>query len=110
MMTAHVEQVNDAHFNQVVLLSQWSVLVGFRPQWSGPCRALAPILDAAAGQYGGGSRRVTLNVDENPIVEPYRGQAIPHFNGLSRRQGKKRALAAVSGQEIARAFKTYGKN
>ena len=104
-MTSHIEEVNDDNFAQVVLDSERPVLMDFWAQWCGPCRALAPIVEAVAEQYAGSAQVVKLNVDDNPsVVEKYRIQAIPTLIVFRDGEEKKHILGAVSREEITRAI------
>jgi thioredoxin 1 len=44
------------------------VLVDFWAEWCGPCRRLAPTVDALASEYDGRATVGKMNVDENPGV------------------------------------------
>ena len=67
-MSEYVREVNERDFDQVVLKSKTVVLVDFWEQWCGPCRTLAPIVEATAKEHGHAVGVVKLNVDDSPAV------------------------------------------
>jgi thioredoxin 1 len=60
-----VLEVNDATFDQEVLKSDQPVLVDFWAVWCGPCKAIAPAVDALAAKYAGQLKVAKVNVDQN---------------------------------------------
>lgn len=66
MPSEHVIHTDDDGFGRDVLESDVPVLVDFWATWCGPCRAIAPHLDALADDYEGKARVVKLDVDHNP--------------------------------------------
>ena len=62
----HTLVFTDAAFDQDVLKSETPVLVDFWAPWCGPCRALAPTVDAIASEYEGKVKVGKLNTDDNP--------------------------------------------
>ena len=65
-MSEKVRAVSDSSFEEEVLQSEKPVLVDFWAEWCGPCRMLAPTVEAVAEQYRESAGVVKLNVDENP--------------------------------------------
>jgi len=60
-----VLEVSDATFDQEVLQSGQPVLVDFWAVWCGPCKAIAPTVDALATKYAGQLKVTKVNVDQN---------------------------------------------
>jgi thioredoxin 1 len=60
-----VLEVSDATFDQEVLRSEQPVLVDFWAGWCGPCKAIAPSVEAVAAAYAGRLKVAKVNVDEN---------------------------------------------
>lgn len=60
-----ISKVTDDSFQSEVLESPTPVLVDFWAVWCGPCRAVAPHLEALAEDLGARLRVVKLNIDEN---------------------------------------------
>ena len=61
-----VQTFTDGNFETSVLKSVAPVLVDFWAEWCGPCKRLAPTIDALATEYAGRVTIGKLNVDDNP--------------------------------------------
>ncbi len=58
-------KVTDASFDHEVMKADLPVLVDFSAEWCGPCKSLAPIVEALALEYEGRVKFVQLDIDEN---------------------------------------------
>ena len=65
---AAVLEVSEQNWDAEVLQSEVPVLVDFWAPWCGPCRALAPTVDAISQELAGQVKVVKLNTDEAGAV------------------------------------------
>ncbi|MFD5512346.1 thioredoxin [Streptomyces sp. NPDC059761] len=80
-MAGTLKNVTDADFDAEVLNSDKPVLVDFWAEWCGPCRQIAPSLEAIAADYGDEIEIVKLNIDQNPATAAKYGvMSIPTLN------------------------------
>ena len=68
MAGANTLNFTDAAWDTEVLKSDQPVLVDFWATWCGPCRAIAPHIEALAQEYGGKIRVGKCDIDNNPGV------------------------------------------
>jgi thioredoxin 1 len=64
-MAENILTVTDSSFEEDVLKSDLPVLVDFWAEWCGPCKMVAPTVEAIARDYSGKLRVAKVNVDEN---------------------------------------------
>ena len=62
------KKVTDETFEADVLKNDKPVLVDYWAEWCGPCKMVAPVLEAISEEHGDKLDIVKLNVDENPVV------------------------------------------
>lgn len=67
-----------ANFDKEVLQSDKAVLVDFYADWCGPCKMMAPVVEALAEKLDGTAVVGKLNIDENEdIAAKYSVMTIP---------------------------------
>jgi thioredoxin 1 len=67
-MATDILEISDSSFESEVLKSDKPVLVDFWAPWCGPCRAIAPVVEELASQFGQKVKFTKCNVDENPSI------------------------------------------
>ena len=61
-----------------IINSNTPVLVDFYATWCGPCKAMAPAIEALGKEVQGSARVLKIDVDKNPAVaSKYQIQAVP---------------------------------
>ncbi|MBT9438312.1 MAG: thioredoxin [Desulfobacterales bacterium] len=66
-MAEGILEIDDITFDAEVLKSDKPVLIDFWAPWCGPCRAISPMVEQLAGEFGEKIKFVKCNVDDNPI-------------------------------------------
>jgi len=78
MANEHVQTFTDGNFDDTVLKSGAPVLVDFWAEWCGPCKRIAPAIEALATEYAGKVTVGKMDIDSNPKVpERYQVRSIP---------------------------------
>jgi thioredoxin 1 len=78
MASANIKELTDANFETEVLKSDVPTLVDFWAVWCGPCKQIAPTVDALADEYKGRVKVAKMDVDHHQIVpQNYQIRSIP---------------------------------
>jgi len=104
---SHVEPITDADFEAEVLQSGLPVLVDFWAPWCGPCKMIAPALDALAAEYAGRARIVKLDIDQNPDTAlAYQVRSIPLLVAFKDGKPVAQQLGAVGQAQLRKLLET----
>jgi thioredoxin 2 len=104
-LTGHPMDVTDANFAETI--RKGSFVVDFWAAWCGPCRMIAPVIEALAASRTD-VRFAKLNVDQNPrTASAYRAMSIPLLVLFKDGVEKGRVVGAVPRNQIEAAIRQY---
>ena len=77
---ATLVEVNEKTFELEVLREQLPVLAEFGADWCGPCKTVAPELEALKRELEGKAKVVTIDIDRSPLLAQTMGiRSVPTF-------------------------------
>lgn len=107
-MGAFAKEVTDTAFQTDVLDSDKPVLVDFWAEWCGPCRMIAPTVEAVAEEFSGKAGVFKMNVDENMNIPQQFGiRGIPTLILFKGGQEQERIVGAVTREAITKVIDKY---
>src|SRR5205823_15031584 len=100
---AKPQVVSDQNFETEVIKADVPVLVDFWAVWCGPCRMVAPVVEAIAAEQEGKLKVVKLDVDANQdAATRYRVMSIPTLILFKNGQAAERLVGFRQKQAVIR--------
>jgi len=95
-------------FDEEVGSSDLPLMVDFWAEWCGPCRMVAPILEAIASEHEGRLRIAKVNVDDAPnIARRFEVMSIPTLIIFKDGVAKKRLVGAKGKGQLLQELEEF---
>ena len=108
MAGANTLTFTDSAWDAEVLNSETPVLVDFWAEWCGPCRMIAPTVDAVADEFSGKLKVGKLNVDDNGgTAMRYNVRGIPTLLLFKGGQVVEQRVGAVSKGDLVKMVEAH---
>lgn len=97
-----MEKINTQKFDEL-LKGDKPVVCDFFASWCGPCKMLAPVMEAMAEKFGDKAEFVKVDIDENPeLAVRYGIMSIPLVAVFEKGEIKAKTLGYMSKSEAER--------
>lgn len=108
MANADTIELTDSNFDAEILKSELPALVDFWAVWCGPCRQIAPTVEALASEYKGKLKVGKMNVDDHQQVpQKYGIRSIPTLLVFKGGQVVDQVIGAVPRAKLEEAVKKH---
>lgn len=95
-------------FDSLISELKIPALIDFHAAWCGPCKALAPTLDALSREYEGEIEIVKVDVDAEPDLKTrFDVRALPTLILLQNGETKERLMGGITRGRIATMLDQY---
>jgi thioredoxin 1 len=109
MDNAATIDLNESNFDREVTQSDKPVIVDFWAEWCGPCKMIAPLLDAIAREKAGAIKVAKVNVDENQSLSfKYNIRAIPALLFFKNGQLRDQVTGVASKKDLLGRIEALG--
>ena len=106
MASDKVMTFTDTNFDEEIRAGV--VLVDFWAEWCGPCRRLAPTVDALASDFDGRAKVGKLNVDDNPnVAGRFQIRGIPTLLLFKNGQLEETVVGLAGKEDLARMMERH---
>ena len=104
-MSDRVREVNENDFN-VSIQGERVTLADFWAPWCGPCRMVAPHVEAVAQKMDGEADFIKINIDDHPfLAQKYGVMSIPTLILFKNGEETARMVGAKGRQDIEKAVR-----